>query len=432
MKKVGIFYSGCVQCNTYVKNFEVQLKANGFSTGPHFIDQDDYIVFAGCAGCESTIDKEIKYIGELASYCNEKNKKFILVGCVTKLKKIFANIKEYDNVLIVEDNNWIVPVMNYLKKESKKTDVNADLLNSTWFHGDSFASPQIFIQRGCTNKCSFCKSNYIDMSVKSLPYKELVHYLKLLIAYGAKELILSGENPTVYGIDLYHKPMLHQLLHELRDEDKLERIELGEIAPQNMYPALLEEIITNPKVSAVSMQMESASNKILKLMNRNYTLENYDYIAKKIIDAGKYIDTILMSGFPYETYEDLDITIDYVTKRKIYVADICEYIDFKGVVPSSEYEQLSVEEKIAHTRYLQSAIDENNHKVLQDYANKVNKYIYLGLTESLKYKFAFDLGTFILDDCSKYTNLNVGDVIETRAEYMLTKTKKGIKAEFKL
>lgn len=132
-----------------------------------------------------------------------------------------------------------------------------------------------------------------------------------------------------------------------------------------MYPELLEELARNKKVVQVSLQLESASDKILKAMNRGYNLEKYDYIVRKLQEQGKIIDTVLMTGFPTETGEDLAKTINYIKERKIYVEGISSYEDFYAI-PSHELEQLSNSEKRRHLMIASEAIQKSNYEVLEN------------------------------------------------------------------
>ena len=144
----------------------------------------------------------------------------------------------------------------------------------------------------------------------------------------------------------------------------LKYIIVNEITAQNMYPDLLEELASNKKVVQVSLQLESASDKILKAMNRGHNLEKYDYIVRRLQEQGKIIDTVLMTGFPTETEEDLEKTINYIKERKIYVEEISGYEDFYAI-PSHELEQLSNSEKRRHLMIASKAIQKSNYEVLE-------------------------------------------------------------------
>ena len=151
----------------------------------------DYILYITCAGVGPAIESEVEGIGELIAFCQHENKKLILVGCLTRLQNIFKEIKKMKNVIVIENDNWIVPVMNCLKNENKRNSINTILANKTMYICNYLASVQLFIQKGCINRCSFCKSNYADMTVESLHLEKLLDYLHLLIKNGVKSITLS-------------------------------------------------------------------------------------------------------------------------------------------------------------------------------------------------------------------------------------------------
>lgn len=98
------------------------------------------------------------------------------------------------------------------------------------------------------------------------------------------------------------------------------------------------------------------------------------------------------------------------------------YADFKGIIPSSNFEQLTKEEKILHTNYLKQAIDINNHTILNDYFSKTNRYLYLGENRKQKF-FSCAIGTFSIINPNDY-NLDIADVIEKKICSLFKKTKK--------
>ena len=182
-----------------------------------------------------------------------------------------------------------------------------------------------------------------------------------------------------------------------------------------MYPELLDEIINNPKIKFVSMQLESASDKILNLMNRKYTLKDYDKVAKEIRDSGKYLSTVLMSGFPEETYDDLTITGEYIKERGILTEIICEYQN-ASFVPSGNLNQLPTKLKHRHTDYLKNIVKENNQRIRQEYIENTNRYMYLGKDCSDYSVFSTDIDLFAFSKKDEFQSLEPGTVIETKAK----------------
>ena len=380
MSKIDIYSVGCVaelakidQFISLGKNYGIEFTENSEEADTHLI--------VTCRGTGVTIATSWEIIKSVLSKTKE-NEKIIIVGCFNKeghfLKRMF---KERSNVCVIENPNWTIPVINEIanikKRNTKK--VILDSRKISLFNNDNKIptdySIKYMIENGCTNRCSFCKNNYIKSSaVKSVPEEDILKYLKGKIASGARQISLGGENTTLYGIDLYKKRTLHTLIKKLSEEEMLDNISVDELTVTNMYPELFEELINNPKVKTVEFQLESASNKMLKLMNRGHTIQEYDDYIKKLKENGKYIGTILMSGFPEETYDDLDQTIKYMEERGIYCRGISEYEDHH-MLPSSKLNMLSSKEKKAHTRYLSKAISENNYKVMISDMNSIETAI---------------------------------------------------------
>ena len=417
MTKVAIINNGCIKEDTYQDNFIKMLEKNDIKRAENF-SEADYLLYITCAGTGSIIEREIDELSNYISLVEHYNKKIFIVGCLTKIESLFQNVNNDKNVKIIKNENWLVPVMNDIKNENHHNSINTILANNTRDLFNSNARVQFFIERGCTNKCSFCKTNYLGNSVSSIPYDKTLDYLRKLIRNGTKEIILSGENTTIYGIDLYHKPIIHQLIHEISLEENLERIRLNEVTVQNMYPELLNEIVNNHKINFVSMQLESGSDKILKLMDRKYTLKDYDKVAKEIIDSGKYLSTVLMSGFPEETYDDLDITGEYIKERGILTEFICEYQN-ASFIPSGQLVQFPTKLKHRHTNYLKKIVKNNNQTIRQKYVDNNNRYMYLGKDSSDNFVFSSDIDSFAFSKKDEFKSLRPGDTLNMKAKRLV-------------
>lgn len=369
MSRIKIYHLGCIaglakaiQLIDLGKKYGIELAEAGEETDNHLI--------ITCMGTGVTIQSFYDIMEDILNRINDKEK-IIIVGCFNKegeyLKKMFEG---QQNIRVIEDENWPRPVINEIMGLSEKT-TERDILDGRKLpiFNNSDGNPsevviKYMIEDGCTNRCSFCKNNYIkDPTVKSISEEVVLKYLREKIAAGTRQIILGGENTTLYGIDLYGRRTLHSLIRKLSEEEGLEYISVDELTVANMYPELFEELLNNPKVTSMQFQLESASNKILKLMNRGHTIQTYDDYIAELMKKGKYIGTILMSGYPGETYDDLDETIEYMQRRGIYTVGISEYEDHH-CLPSSKKEQLPDEEKRNHTNYLAKAITENNYRVM--------------------------------------------------------------------
>ena len=391
------------------------------------------MLYITCAGVGETIQDVINELYILDMYSKEHNLKIIVVGCLLiNHEYLFERFKSNPNIKFINKRDWIIPTINYLKDMNKRTTWKEKMLNRTYFLDEDKVEIQFMMQQGCSNKCSFCKVNYNSHELKSLPFELALDYLKdSVINKGTKIICLDGDNLTLYGVDLYGKQRLHEFIHELSLIEGLELIYVNELVAGNMYDELLDEIITNPKVVSVSMQLETASDRLLKLMNRNYTLERYDGYAKKIIDSGKYIDTILMSGFPTETKEDMDKTLKYLYDRSILIEGICEYSDFE-YIPSSKLEQFQFLEKRRHTRYLVNGKIVINHSIALQNMHRQNRLIYLGKTKGNHY-FNSDIPLYrTISNSKRFDNLKPGDIINETPKRLVKKCSANKKSAYKI
>lgn len=369
--KIVTYSIGCVREYCFEKKFRDDLVLYGHEDSMR-VDNADVIVFGTCAGTGGQIRHCIDMINKML-ICKSKTCKLVLVGCLAD-RDIFKNILDRDDVHLIEGSDYLIPLENYLFGLKKEETLEARISNLTDFIYDNPSVAYFSMQNGCLNKCTFCKVHYMEGGVESLPFNESLNYLRCLIRTGTRKIILGGQNLTLYGVDLMGYPILHTFIHELTKEEGLVSLEVNELTIQNMYPELLRELCDNPKVESVSLQLESASDRVLKLMNRSHTLEEYDYTVRILKENGKYVSTILMSGFPTEAYEDLECTIKYLSERGIFCDSICEYDDF-SFIPSSKLPQHSKSEKRKHTIYLRERLKENNRLVLLDYMDEVQKPI---------------------------------------------------------
>ena len=370
------------------------------------LKEADYVIYASCAFSGESINEFDKTINDLLILQEEYDYKLIIAGCITKLYN-FENINS--NIKIIFNPIWSKEIINYLKNEEKTITIEDKILSHIKSYSPKDINFSIDIQSGCTNKCSFCKENYLNNKIESLPYDELLSFLKKKIKNGTRIIDFHGECLNLYGLDSGER-ILHKLLHELDKENDLLYINISEITVQNMYNELLNEIIHNSKLSCVGLQLESASNELLKKMNRNHTIDDYYDIAKSITSSGKLIDTVLMTGYPDEKYSDLDKTIKFIEDNNLVVTAVAEYDDFE-YLPSHNLKQLSKTEKKKHTRYLKEQIIPLYHKFYEQNIDRMENAVIhdkidnIILTSSRTKKFAYTTK-------KEFQDLELGSIIK--------------------
>ncbi|MDE5630391.1 MAG: radical SAM protein [Bacilli bacterium] len=351
----------------------------------------------------------------------------MITGCLTKIPELMEWYKNEPSVHIVKNPDFVIPILNFIDNDNKRNTTKTKLASRTRLFYDNATHIQFFLCNGCLNNCSFCKTNYLDEPLTSIPYEIALKHLQNMIKRGTKSITLSGENLTLYGIDLYKKPILHKFIHDLSETPGLMYLTINEITAKNMYPELLQELITNKKVVSVGIQLETADNRLLNLMNRGHNLEQFDAIIRPLKEAGKYVNTVLLSGFPTETYEDIDTTINYIRNRGIATELICKYSDF-DFIPSHDLPQLNKREKIRHCIYLREAIRKINYTVLDEKINDSKNAIIYGKEDNTIYLKCFHHGYSIKKE---HQDLEIGDIIPTPAKCLVKEKKRNMRYQYR-
>jgi len=211
------------------------------------------------------------------------------------------------------------------------------------------------ISEGCNWGCSYCAIPLIRGKHISKSIEDLVAEAKYLASQGVKELIVIAQDSTFYGIDLYGKRMISELLNELSKIDKIEWIRLHYAYPVNFPKDLIETIKNNPKICKyIDIPFQHISDNMLKLMRRGITksetIEFVETIRKIIPDIS--IRTTFLVGHPGETKEDFKELIDFVEKYQFDRVGVFTYseeegthaaISMKDSIPQKEKERRSAE-----------------------------------------------------------------------------------------
>ena len=194
---------------------------------------------------------------------------------------------------------------------------NLEFLNRMITTGQNYA--YLRIAEGCSNKCTYCAIPYIRGPLKSREMEDIIKEAEYLANKGYEELIVIAQDTTKYGIDIYGKPMLAELLNKLCKLEDLKWIRVLYMYPGKITDDLIEEFKTNPKLCKYfDIPLQHISDKMLKAMNRHTNKkEVYELvhkIRKEIPEA--VLRTTFMVGYQGETTEDFNELIDAVKDLK--------------------------------------------------------------------------------------------------------------------
>ena len=286
----------------------------------------DVVIYNTCTVRENANLKIYGHLGHLKSI-KKKNPelKIILFGCMMQEPEVIEKIhKEYSFVDLVfgTHNFHKFPELFYrsLNTEGQIIDV--------WKESDEIVEGMpsdrkysfktgVNIMFGCNNFCSYCIVPYVRGREKSREPEAIIEEIKGLVADGVTEVMLLGQNVNSYGKTLEHPVTFAQLLKQVEAIEGLKRIRFMTSHPKDLSDELIRTMAESKKVCHhLHLPMQSGSSRILKIMNRRYDKEKYLELVAKIRNAVPDISltTDIIVGFPGETEEDFQDTLDVVEK----------------------------------------------------------------------------------------------------------------------
>ena len=270
----------------------------------------DIAIINTCGFIESAKQEAIETIFEFVALKNEgRIKKIVVTGCLSERYKeeVSELIPESDAVVGIGCNEDIVSVLEKIM-EGERVEAFDDKEKLSLTGGRvlttlSFTS-YLKIAEGCDNRCSYCAIPDIRGKFRSVPMENLLDEARKLVAEGVRELNVIAQDTTRYGIDLYGKYMLPELLTELCKIEELKWIRILYCYPERITDELLDVMAREEKiVKYIDLPIQHCDDAILKAMHRQGTEASLREVIKKIRDKveGIVIRTTLITCFPVET-----------------------------------------------------------------------------------------------------------------------------------
>ncbi len=312
--KVNVVTMGCSK-NVYDSEvLMAQLKANKFEV-EHESKEDDaeIVIINTCGFIDNAKQESIDTILRFADAKTEGHvDKLYVTGCLVQRYKDDLE-KEIPEVDAFFGTRELPRLLKTLKADYKKELVGERLL-TTPAHFAYFK-----ISEGCSRHCSFCAIPLMRGLHVSIAMEDLVKSAKSLAAQGVKELILIAQDLTFYGIDLYKKRNLSELLEKLVEVEGIDWIRLHYAFPTGFPMDVLDVMNDNPKiVKYLDMPLQHGSTKILQAMRRGITREKTEALVNEIRAKvpGIAIRTTMIAGYPGETEEDFQEMYDFVERMR--------------------------------------------------------------------------------------------------------------------
>lgn len=289
-------------------------------------EEADFVIYNTCTVRENA---NLKVYGRLGYLKNLKKKnpnmKIALCGCMMQEEKVVEKIKKsYRFVDIIFGTHNIYKLAELIDIHLNSEKMAIDIWKDTDKIVEELPNERKYpfksgvnIMFGCNNFCSYCIVPYVRGRERSRKPEDIVHEIENLVADGVVEVMLLGQNVNSYGKNLENSITFAELLRRIEKIEGLERIRFMTSHPKDLSDELIEVMKESKKIcKQLHLPIQSGSSRILKAMNRHYTKEQYLELVKKIREAVPDISltTDIIVGFPGETQEDFEETLDVIRK----------------------------------------------------------------------------------------------------------------------
>lgn len=346
------------------------------------MEEADVVIINTCAVRKKAEDKFYGFFGQVLKM--KKKKKIIVgvTGCVVEKEREKLLEKGADFIV---GTRSITKIVNVLKsaKDNKKVSLFEDNIDELIYNIPRYRISKhhawVTIIFGCDRFCTYCIVPYTRGREKSRPMNDVLLEVKELAKNGYREVTFLGQNVDAYGKDLKDGTSLAKLLEESSKIDGIERFWFITSYPTDFSDDLIDVISRNDKIAkSIHLPVQSGSNKILEKMNRKYTREFYldllNKIRSKVPEVSISSDIIV--GFPGETDEDFEQTIDLVEKAQFERLNLAMYSPREGTLAWKYFnDDVPREIKVKRLQFLLNLQKRINRRLNERYFGKVVRII---------------------------------------------------------
>lgn len=286
----------------------------------------DFVIYNTCTVRENANNKVYGRLGYLHGYKKKNPHMMIaLCGCMMQEEKVVAKIKQsYRFVDLIFGTHNIFKFAELLVQSIENNKMVVDVWENTDQIVEQLPNERKFrfksgvnIMFGCNNFCSYCIVPYVRGRERSRAPEDIIREIEELVKNGVVEIMLLGQNVNSYGKNLESPITFAELLRRVERIEGLKRIRFMTSHPKDLSDELIEVMASSKKICRhLHLPLQSGSSEILKKMNRHYTKEQYLELAERIRKAVPDISltTDIIVGFPGETEEDFEETLEVVRK----------------------------------------------------------------------------------------------------------------------
>lgn len=371
------------------------------------LNEADLVLFNTCCVRENAEDKLFGKLGEVKKVKEKRGTIIAIGGCMMQEKHIQEKLKKsypFFDIIFGTHTIYKFPEDVYRIMQSEKQiqdvlDIDGEVIEGLPIKRNDNIKASVTIMNGCNNFCSYCIVPYVRGRERSRDPEDIINEIESLAKVGYKEITLLGQNVNSYkgngNLGIYK---FSELLKAVNKIQGIERIRFVSPHPKDFTDDVIEAIALSDKVcKIIHLPLQSGSTEVLKVMNRKYTKEQYLSLVEKMKSKipGLKFSTDIIVGFPGETEEDFEDTLDVV--RKVCFEQVFMFIYSRRVGTPGDKMENQIPEEIKHKRFdrlkalVESQIEENNkkyvgtiQKVLIEGKSKTNDKVLTGRTDTNK------------------------------------------------
>lgn len=389
--KYHILTMGCQLNESDSEKLSGMLEEMGYSITKK-IEEANLIVFNTCCVRENAEDKLFGKLGEVKRIREANNGLIAIGGCMMQEKHIVEKLKKsypFFDVAFGTHTLYKFPEDIYTALMENKQiedilDIDGEVTEGLPVKRDDNIKASVLIMNGCNNFCTYCIVPYVRGRERSRKAEDILKEVEDLAKQGYKEITLLGQNVNSYmrserenGINKGEIDSFAKLLRAVNEIEGIERIRFVSPHPKDFTDDVIDAIKDCKKVcKIIHLPLQSGSTNILKAMNRKYTKEQYIELAEKIKSRIPEVvfSTDIIVGFPGETEEDFEDTLDVV--RKVNFEQVYMFIYSRRVGTPADKMENQVPEEVKHERF-------DRLKKLAEENIKINNQKYVGTTQKV-------------------------------------------------
>ncbi len=352
----------------------------------------DLIILNTCAIRENAHDKVFGFMGLIKKMKEDRPDLLVgICGCMAQEESvvdvIMSKYKYVDFVFGTHNIDNMINVINERVKSNKQNievySINGNVCEDMPVRRDSKYTAWVDIIYGCDKFCTYCIVPYTRGTQRSRKREDIISEVEKLKEEGYKEVTLLGQNVNAYGKDLYSDYTLANLLRDV-SKTNIDRIRFVTSHPWDFTEDMINAISECDNVMPyVHLPIQSGSNRILKLMGRRYTKEEYLTLYNKIREKvkGVSITTDIIVGFPSESEEDFEETLDIVNTCKFDGAYTFIFSPREGTPASKLEDNTPISVKEERLQRLNKLVNQYSNLSNKNEVGKIHKCLVLGLSE---------------------------------------------------